>query len=280
MDVLAKLQELRQVGEISVLSTIVKAEGSTPRSLGVKMLTLAGGETLGTIGGGQLEHMAIKDAQALLVTKENSLRRYDLISEGIGGHCVGSIEVFHEVFVPLPQIVIFGAGHVAQPFAVLAADLGYPVYVIDERENLLSAENFPRSNITRIQANYLEGMKQLQFTPETVCFILSPGGEKDILLEVLPQTIHYAGVLGSRKKITVLRKQLLEAGIKEEDWLKVRAPVGLDLGGEAPYEVALSIVAELVKELHDASSIALNLGLEQNTAPIHSAASEIPDTPS
>lgn len=269
MDLFAKIQQFRAERKTFVLSTIVKAEGSTPRSLGAKMLTLENGETHGTIGGGQLEHMASQDAKDLLSRRETALKRYDLIPEGEGGHCAGSIEVFHEVFVPEPQIVIFGAGHVAQPFAVLAADLGYPVYVIDERENLLTAENFPRTNITLICAAYKEGLQRINLTPQTVCFVLTPGGEKEVLLEVLPQNIHYVGVLGSRKKITVLRKHLLEAGLSEADWLKVRAPVGLDLGGETPYEVALSIAAELVKELHGASSKALNLALAENTAPIH-----------
>lgn len=269
MDIFAKIRELQEGGKIFVLSTIVKAEGSTPRSLGAKMLTLESGATFGTIGGGQLEHMAFKDAQELLATKTCSLCRYNLAEEEIAGHCVGSIEVFHEVFVPQPQILVFGAGHVAQPLAVLVADLGYPVYVIDERENLLTAINFPRSNITLIQGPYTESLKRVDLTPETVCFILSPGGEKEILQNLLPQKIHYVGVLGSRKKISVLRKQLFEAGLSEEDWLKVRGPVGLDLGGETPYEVALSIVAEFVKELHGASSNALNLALSNNTVSIH-----------
>lgn len=259
MDILARVQELRAAGETFVLATIVRAEGSTPRSLGAKMIVRANGKIEGTIGGGKLEYLAIEDAQELLNNRQSTWKRYDLIPEGIGMHCGGTIEVFHEVYTIAPQVVIFGAGHVAQPLAILTAQLSLPVVLIDPRPELVNESYFPKSGVQLICTDYLEGLKQCNVTSETIFFVVSLGQEQEILSEVLQHELRYVGVMGSKRKITALHKQVLESGLSEEQWAKVRGPVGLDLGGETPYEVALSMTAELVKELKGGTGKPLNL---------------------
>lgn len=269
MDILAKMQQLRAAGETFVLATIVSAQGSTPRSLGAKMLVLANGETEGTIGGGKLEFLAVEDAKKLLLSRQSALKRYDLIPEGIGMHCGGSVQVFHEVYTPPLQVILLGAGHVAQPLAALVSELGYGLTIIDPRPELVNADIFPQPGIELVCAGYLEGLAQFRFSPETVCFIVSLGEEKEILEFILSKPLRYVGVMGSRRKIITIRQQLLEAGLSAEHWQKIRGPVGFDLGGETPFEVALSMVAELVKEVRGGSGKVLNLGQEEDSSALH-----------
>ena len=257
----ATLDALQQNQPACVL-TIVEVSGSTPRGVGTKMLLRADGSTVGSIGGGALEAVALKDAQEALDRGESRLEAYSVRGQDDGalGICGGDARVFIEVIHTRRTLLIAGAGHVAQPIAELGHMLGFRVVVVDDRAELASSTRFPNAD-ELVVTSFQRLLDKVTVTPQTYVVIVTRGHQHDrvVLQQVLSTPAAYIGMIGSRTKVRQVFETLLAGGTSEEALARVFAPVGLRIGGQTPAEIALSIMAEIALVEHGGTGEPMSL---------------------
>lgn len=169
------------------------------------------------------------------------------------------MRLFVEVVNPPPQLVMVGGVHIAIALASLAKTLGYRTVVIDPRRAFGNQERF--SHVDRlIQAWPQEAFAQVTLTRSSAVAMLThdPKIDDPALIIVLDSPAFYIGALGSRKTHEKRHQRLLEEGIPEEKLARLHAPIGLELGGRTPEEIALAIMAEIVAVRHGRSPIFIN----------------------
>jgi xanthine dehydrogenase accessory factor len=152
--------------------------------------------------------------------------------------------------VPAAETVyLFGAGHVAQPTARLAAFVGFRVRVIDDRAEFANAERFPEAEETRVLTDFGSALEGLAIDRSAFIVIVTRGHlhDKTVLTQALRTKAGYIGMIGSRRKRDHIFNALLKQGFTEVDFNRVYSPIGLDISAETPEEIALSIVAELIQ---------------------------------
>ena len=165
----------------------------------------------------------------------------------IHAHPDGEVEVFLDPVLPPATLVIVGAVHIAMALTRLAKVLGFRVVVIDPRRRFATSERFPEADALLTQWPD-EGLRGAGLNPSTAVAVLShdPKLDDPALLAALRSPAGYVGALGSRRTNARRRSRLLEAGLSEQELARLHAPIGLDLGGGSPEEIALSILAEIV----------------------------------
>lgn len=253
-EVLIKLMKSMDKNLPVATVTIIKSEGSTPREIGATMLVDGDGNLLaGTIGGGMLEARGIKDAVECIEKRESKMIDYSLglpvESHGeifLPATCGGRVTLFVKVYSSKEQLVIAGGGHVGQSLAKLATYLGYSVSVLDNREEILNPENFSEG-VNLVLGDMVESLKNMNINSNTYIVIATYGHIHDekALEAVLKSNAKYIGMIGSRNKVKTCFDNLLKKGFNREDISRVYAPIGLNIGGETPEEIALSIMAEI-----------------------------------
>ncbi len=250
--VLLKLNKCLEKNQSVAMITIVEAEGSTPRGVGSMMLVDGEGNILeGTIGGGVLEQKARKDAINCIKENKSSLIDYNLDRDSKTGNilpmtCGGKVSLFIKVYNSREKLILAGAGHVAERIAKMANILGYSISVLDNREERANEQLFPQVE-NLILGNIVENLKKMDIDNNTFIIIVTHGHkhDQDVLEVVLKSKAKYIGMIGSKNKVKTTFNNLLERGCSKEDLSKVYSPIGLDLGGETPEEIALSIMAEI-----------------------------------
>ena len=145
------------------------------------------------------------------------------------------------------RLLIVGGGHVGRAVADMAADLDFAVWVVDDRESIVSEERFPKAQ-QRIAGGVDDVLPNLEITSDTYCLIVTRGHNHDerALYYLADRGARYVGLIGSRRKIKMIFDDLLEEGVSAEALRRVHAPVGLDIGSQTVPEIAVSIAAELV----------------------------------
>jgi xanthine dehydrogenase accessory factor len=149
--------------------------------------------------------------------------------------------------LPRCWLLIVGGGHVGRAVANLAAQLEFDIWVVDDREDIVSAERFPMAE-KRIAGDINTVLPQIDVTPDTYCLIVTRGHNHDeeALFYLAERGARYVGLIGSRRKIKLIFEDLLEKGISREALERVHAPLGIDIGSQTVPEIAISICAELV----------------------------------
>ena len=157
------------------------------------------------------------------------------------------MEVYVEPIVPDPTLTIFGAGHVSQCVAAVCQTIGFKSIIVDDRIKYANRERFPGAEALFAEP-WEESFKKLPINSSSYVLIATRGHQFDLAcLRFAVQTpAKYIGLLGSRRKTKLLFEVLEKEGIDPENWRRVYAPVGLEIGSESPEEIALSIAAELV----------------------------------
>lgn len=241
--------ELNEKGESFVMVTLIAHRGSAPQDPGAKILVTAKGLYAGTVGGGKVELMAIEKAKEILngSTQAPPLTLVWNLQNDIGMTCGGEVSFLFEHFMSTTwPIVIFGAGHVAQALTRILSNLDCSITCVDPREEWLS-------KLDGVKVIHHPDPKQLvpSFDPKSFFVIMTMGHVHDvaILLEIAKLVPHapYVGVIGSEIKSKKIRKELVEAGISQEFIDKFNCPMGLDIGTNQPYEIAISISAQLLQ---------------------------------
>jgi xanthine dehydrogenase accessory factor len=160
-------------------------------------------------------------------------------------------DLFVQVFAPPPTLTIVGAVHLAQPLVQLAQVLGFRVRVVDGRRVFATRERFPTAD-ELVVAWPQEALGAGHLRPMDAVVILTHDPKFDVpaLELVLRSPVGYVGLLGSPKTQARRRAALEERGFAEAELARVHGPVGLDLGGREPVEIALAIVAEIISVRH------------------------------
>jgi xanthine dehydrogenase accessory factor len=246
-----KILELEKSGKSGTLVTVVKTEGASPQVAGAKMLVTSDGEQFGTIGGGTVEYKAKIIALQLISEPQPLLQTFDLNLEGetpTGMICGGRMTLFFEPIRQAETVLIFGAGHIGSRLCKLAKFAGFRVIVVDDRKEYASEQNLPDADVI-INEPFHEAIGKIHFGPHLYIAIVSRAHAID--LEVLKKCISkeykYIGMIGSRQKASEVFKALRESGISEELISRVHSPIGLPIGGQSPEEIAISIIAEMIK---------------------------------
>jgi xanthine dehydrogenase accessory factor len=262
----------------AALAQIVRTEGSTPGKVGWKMLVAPDGRLVGNLGGGAFEAMVVADARARLGERrpESGTRRYYLTEtaavakgEPTGMVCGGMVEVFLEILEAPPLLVVCGGGPVGQAVARAGELAGFDLAVVDDREEFRRPELFssPTGPNTRRPIEIVEvdreyggdvfarapfAGRELYITIVTRCWETDTAALAAVLRSK-PRHLAYLGLMGSRRKIDRVRREVESQG-HDLDGVALHAPIGLPLGGDSPGEIAISILAEIVGRRHSARS--------------------------
>lgn len=246
-NLLRRSAELAELGTPFVLVTLVEATGSTPSDTGAKMLVTANGLEEGTVGGGRVEAKAIAEAQSMLEQETDHLFVKWNLKADVGMTCGGTVQFFFE----RPgwsswKIVIFGAGHVTQALTRLLVTLPCQVTCIDPRPDWLS--RLPGGIQTIETCEPPSEVCSLSENSFVLCMTQGHKSDLPVLLEIFKQgkEFDYLGVIGSKTKAAVLRKELADGGIQPEQ-MQFHCPIGLPIGTNHPGEIAISIAAQLLE---------------------------------
>lgn len=241
-------------GGRAALATVIERSGSAPQSVGAKLLICADGTHVGTVGGGAIEAQVEAACRRALKFGRSERTRADLVRD-LAMCCGGSMEVFVEYLEARQRLFIFGAGHVSQALAPLLSQLAYEVTVLDDREELIAHPAFEGMHTASYDADEV-AQAVGKANPRDVYLIMTRDHARDerALAQILEQPHAFVGMIGSRRKVhTVLRRVLRrydERDRERPDLSKLRTPLGLQLGGRSPAEIAVSIAAELVAARH------------------------------
>lgn len=169
--------------------------------------------------------------------------------------------VYLEVHGPAPRMVIVGAGHVARPLSRCGAMLGLQVEVLDDRPEFASPERFPEASAVRT-VDFRDPFADTPLVPADHVVLVTRGHRFDyeclIRLLRMPGAPAYIGMIGSRRRVRATHEQLVRDGFEPRDLRRVRAPVGLDLGGQTPAEIAVAVAAEIVMCRHKGTGVPLS----------------------
>ncbi len=234
-------------GKPAALVTVVGVAGSAPRSAGARMLVYADGGIVGTVGGGRFEHQVVAEAQAAIASGRP--RRYHVhLTRDLGMCCGGQMEAYIDPLASTPDLVVFGAGHVGSATARLAHEAGFRVTVVDERGELLADAQLP-TDAARIEGDPRRVLDQLPVGPTAFHLVVTHDHalDQDLVERLLPMPLAWVGLIGSRAKVARFAVRLRAAGMDPALFARLHAPVGLDIGAETPGEIAVSILAELVR---------------------------------
>ena len=243
-----------EFGGRAALATVISRGGSAPQIVGAKLLLLDDGSHVGTVGGGAIEAKVIEACRQTLRFGQSRKVQADLVRD-LAMCCGGSMEIFVEYLEAQQRLFIIGAGHVSQALAPLARDLSFEVHVLDDRDDLLDHPNFEGLETGSYDADELPAAVGEGSDRDAFIIVTRDHARDEKALSVLIEAPHaYIGMIGSRRKVhTVLGRVLRrydERGRPRPALDRLRAPVGLNLGGRTPREIAVSILAELVAERH------------------------------
>jgi xanthine dehydrogenase accessory factor len=156
-----------------------------------------------------------------------------------------------EYFLPSRRLIVFGGGHIAMPLSQMAYLLKFKATVFDDRPSFANRTRFP--NASEVICESFERIsRHLTFQAGDCVAIMTRGHRHDIecLRSVLSSQIlpSYVGMIGSRRRVAIVRRQMKDEGFPPERLERLHAPIGLDIGAVGPEEIALSILAEIVRE--------------------------------
>lgn len=247
VDLLRRCADLAEAATPFVLVTLVEATGSTPQDVGAKMIVTAEGLSAGTIGGGRVEAKALAEAQSMLQGNLGCQLHDWSLKVDVGMTCGGRVKIFFEcVGVSTWKVVLFGAGHVAQALSRLLSTLPCQVTCIDPRAEWLA--KLPRGIRVIESENPATLVDTLPDDAFVVCMTQGHRSDLPVLQRIfeLGHEFPFLGVIGSKAKAAVLRKELIEAGVSAEKAI-FYCPVGLPIGTNHPSEIAVSIAAQLIE---------------------------------
>lgn len=201
-----------------------------------KLLVDGDGRRIGSLGEPGADAQAAERARKLLGS--DTLLVEDLPGGG---------RIFFESLPVTPRLILYGGGHISRETARVAAGAGFHVVVVDDRPAFASPQRHPEAHETRVIA-FDRALEGLSVDGETYLVVVTRGHAHDetIVRQVLRGPAAYVGMIGSTRKVAIMKRHLREEGFTDEELDAVHAPVGLEIGADNPGEIAVSIVAELI----------------------------------
>ncbi|HYG99191.1 MAG TPA: XdhC/CoxI family protein [Terriglobales bacterium] len=250
MDIYEEIVKLRREGRKAALATIVNVRGSIPSFETAKMLVRDDGSILGTIGGGCVEAEVWQAAREVMEQEKPRTLTFNLNQNpkyDTGLVCGGTLEVFVEPVLPSAVLYLFGAGHVAASVYKVARIAGFEVVVVDDREAYANAVRFPDAREIHAE-DFQEAFEKLSPDESSFIVIVTRGHRDDmrVLRWAVSTPARYIGMIGSKRKVLTIYRELENEGIAPEKFDRVHAPVGLDIGAITPEEIAVAVVAEMI----------------------------------
>jgi xanthine dehydrogenase accessory factor len=250
MDIYEEVVRLRRLGQKCALATIVQVNGSIPSYESAKLLVREDGSMLGTIGGGCVEAEVWNVARDVMQNERPRHMNFSLGQDAAydnGLICGGQLSVFIEPVVPQPRLYVFGAGHISKSISKIATLAGFATVIVDNREAFANRERFPEAD--EIFADeYEEVFPKLPIRDTSYLVIVTRGHRDDmrVMRWAVGTNAKYIAMIGSKRKVIGVVKELEKEGIPREAFERAFAPMGLDIGAITPEEIAVSIVAEMI----------------------------------
>lgn len=258
-DLFNELIKRQSNGETCILVTVVEKQGECPSSLGKKMLVCEDNNTFGTVGGGALEHYAINMSKKLLLEKGSLLEKY-ILNEGeiikdtttLKMACGGKVSLYYDYIGKKANVYIFGAGHVGQALVNVLKTLNYFITVIDERKEILEA--FIGAD-EKVHSSFTDFIIEKGIKDNSYVIVCTPSHEHDynVISKVIQLNLKpkYIGMLCSQAKLKTYLKKVTEKFGDDIDLSNFYSPIGLDIGGGSPEEIAISISSEILAVYHN-----------------------------
>jgi len=245
-----EILELSRGNASGVLVTVVEKTGSGPANTGSKMIVYSDRSIIGTVGGGTIEKMAIDRAISIFDSHKNCLEKFSMgesndDATATGMLCGGTATLFFEYFAPQNHIYIFGAGHIGKALCYHLKNLDYYVTLIDDRKEVL--DQVDNAN-EKVLESFDRALTDRQVA-ENAYFVIATYQHKYdalVLNRIFKKGWNpkYVGMVSSRSKREKLLSNL-KAEVPDANLECCYIPVGLDIGGGSPDEIAISIIAEL-----------------------------------
>lgn len=254
MQLFHKISELSNQGIPLVVISVTEKKGEGPVDVGKKMILTKDLQAFGTVGGGALEHHAYELAKTMFTTRKSITKTY-LLNEGkvvddmttLPMSCGGVVTLFYEYIGPQEQVYIFGAGHVGQALCTILKTMNFHVTVIDHRPEVV--DSFTGAD-ELILSGYVEYVEQDHIAPKSFVVVTTPSHKFDfvVLREIFKKQLNlpYMGMICSLKKLEDFLQYMKEELGKDVDLQHLYAPIGLDIGGGSPEEIAISVAAEML----------------------------------
>ncbi|MFN2406912.1 MAG: XdhC family protein [Pyrinomonadaceae bacterium] len=251
-----KIAELVERGEVAVVITVVRGENT-----GAKLVVDKNEKALGSLGSAELDSLVVPQALKFLHAREET-RLFTVKDFATDFPSAGEIFLLFERLQPLPRLVVCGAGHVGASLAKLGAFLGYQTTLIDDRAEFLQRERFADDEIELVVASEWSSAVRAAIgngRGVSVAVVTRGHSEDEQCMRAVVETKpDYVGLIGSKRRTSIVIDRLREAGASEEELRRIRAPIGLDIGAVSPEEVALAIMAEIVAERRGAGGGSLS----------------------
>lgn len=252
-DLFRKMSEMMSQGKACVLVTVAKTEGSGPMTVGKKMLVRDDGSSMGTVGGGALEYEAVRVSKQIFKDRQSRLVSYLLqdgdVKEGfktVPMVCGGSATLFYEYLCGGESVYIFGGGHVGRALARQLGLLGYHTILVDDRTDVFSD---PPEAGQCIHESFHGYAQRAPIDASSYVIICTPSHANDyeVIRALLNRGVRpcYLGMLASSVKKADFMARIEKEYGTDVDLSHLYSPVGLDIGGASPQEIALSVAAEM-----------------------------------
>ena len=254
-----KLSELRRDDQPCTMVVVTDMQGSVPRDAGARMIVRDGKLEWGTIGGGNLEKLAIEHATAMHADREPRSESVSYpLAEKTGQCCGGNVTLFYESFPwKRRKLCIFGAGHVAQAIGGLADYLAMDVQLIDGREEAEIQPKVPSGRVYELLCiDAPEG--EVEAIPSDAYVLImthSHALDLEVLIAAMKRgTFPYLGLIGSDRKWKRFTKSLIARGFTDEQIARVRCPIGVSRVSKLPSAIAISTAAEILASVESAAN--------------------------
>jgi xanthine dehydrogenase accessory factor len=258
MDIYEELLRLRNLGQKCALATIVDVRGSIPSYGSAKLLVREDGSMTGTIGGGCVEAEVWNAAREVIETEKPKHLTFNLGQDAAydnGLICGGQLDVFVEPVLPIPRAFIFGAGHISKSLSKVATLAGFATVIVDDRESFANRERFPEA--AEVHAGeYEDVFAKLPINENSYVIVVTRGHRDDmrVLKHAIGTTARYIAMIGSKRKVINVVRELEKEGIPRSAFERIFAPMGLNIGAISPEEIAISVAAEMIAVRRNATS--------------------------
>ena len=223
-------------GPPMAIVNVTAAPSNSDVVVGAKLLVRENGDTQGGLGDSVLEAMTVTKARDLMAMGKNDYLRFD-----------DGVECYIEAYTTPPTLVLIGGGHVSNAIVPIAKSVGFRIFVFDDREQFANPERFPEADITMV-GDYRNGFDNLPVNANSFVVVATRGHQFDdaAVSGALKTPASYVGLLGSKRKTILIFEELIRNGFDPEELRRINAPIGLDIGGRTPEEIAISVMSEII----------------------------------